>query len=146
MWELTVAAIIERDGRFLFVEETDGQKPDRVWNQPAGHVEPGEGILEAAVREVWEETGLPFQAEALVGVYQVRAANGRDYARICLSGTVPDLPPAPRDPAILGCAWLAPAEAAERPRSGAVMACLEDHLRGRRLPLEAVAPLLRDRP
>jgi len=145
-WSLTVAAIIERQGRFLFVEETDGQHPERVFNQPAGHVEPGESLLAAVVREAREETGLAFTPEAFVGVYLVRAGNGRDYARVCFAGRVPEGgEPAPEDPVILGCAWLTPAEAALRPRSSAVMACLGDYLRGQRLPLECVTTFLQDR-
>ena len=146
-WALTVAAIIERQGRFLFVEETDGVHPERVFNQPAGHVDPGEDILTAAIRETREETGLAFTPEAFVGIYQIQAANGRDYARICLAGSVPEgAEPAPEDPVILGCAWLTREEAALRPRSSAVLACLDDYLGGRRLPLDCVRTVLRDRP
>ncbi|HWQ07964.1 MAG TPA: NUDIX domain-containing protein, partial [Holophaga sp.] len=88
-WAVTVAAIIERQGRFLMVEETDGVHPERVFNQPAGHVDPGESVLEAAVRETREETGLAFEPESLIGIYHVLARNGRDYLRICVSGGVP---------------------------------------------------------
>ena len=145
-WSLTVAAIIERQGRFLFVEETDGVHPERVYNQPAGHVDPGESLREAVVRETREETGLDFTPEAFVGIYLIRAANGRDYARVCLAGSVPEgLDPAPEDPVILGCAWLTRAEAALRPRSSAVLACLDDYLGGRRLPLACVETFLADR-
>ncbi len=145
-WSLTVAAIIERQGRFLFVEETDGVHPERVFNQPAGHVDPGEGLLEALVRETREETGLAFTPEAFVGLYLVQAANGRDYARVCFAGSVPEGHAAhPEDPVILGCAWLTRAEAALRPRSSAVLACLDDYLSGQRLPLSCVGTFLRDR-
>jgi 8-oxo-dGTP pyrophosphatase MutT (NUDIX family) len=145
-WSLTVAAIIERQGRFLFVEETDGVHPERVFNQPAGHVDPGESLLAAVARETREETGLAFTPEAFVGIYLVRAANGRDYARVCFAGSVPEgLDPAPEDPVILGCAWLTRAEAALRPRSSAVLACLDDYLGGRRLPLACAETFLKDR-
>jgi len=146
-WSLTVAAIIEQHGRFLFVEETDGVHPERVFNQPAGHVEPGEGLLAAVIRETREETGLLFTPEAFVGIYLVQARNGQDYARVCFAGSVPEgLPTAPEDPVILGCAWLTRAEAALRPRSSAVLACLDDYLRGQRLPLACVATFLKERP
>jgi phosphatase NudJ len=145
-WRPTVAAIIERDGRYLVVEETDGVHPERVFNQPAGHVDPGEALLEALVREVREETGLPFTPEAFVGIYLIRSANGRDYARVCFAGSVPEgAEAAPLDPLIHGCAWLTRAEADERPRSGAVLACLDDYLAGRRLPLDCATNFLRDR-
>jgi len=145
-WSLTVAAIIEQDGRFLFVEETDGVHPQRVFNQPAGHVDPGEDLLTAVIRETREETGLAFTPEAFVGIYLVQAANGNDYARVCFSGSVPEgRDPAPEDPVILGCAWLTRAEAAERPRSSAVLACLDDYLGGQRMPLGCVETFLKDR-
>ncbi len=145
-WSLTVAAIIEHQGRFLFVEETDGVHPERVFNQPAGHVDPGEDLLTAVIRETREETGLAFTPETFVGIYLVRAGNGRDYARVCFAGSVPEgAEPVPEDPVILGCAWLSRDEAALRPRSSAVLACLDDYLRGRRLPLECVTTFLRDR-
>jgi len=145
-WSLTVAAVIERQGRFLFVEETDGARPERVFNQPAGHVDPGEDLLAAVIRETREETGLEFRPEAFVGIYLVRAANGRDYARVCFAGSVPEgIEPAPEDPVILACAWLTREEAALRPRSSAVLACLDDYLGGRRLPLACVQNFLDDR-
>lgn len=146
-WSLTVAAIIQRGDRFLMVEEQDPGHPGPVLNQPAGHVDPGEGILEAAVRETREETGLDFTATALVGIYPLQARNGRDYCRICFAGTVPaNAVAAPEDPEILACHWLTRAEiAAGSPRSSVVLACIDDHLAGRRLPLEAIAAVRRDR-
>ena len=67
MWELTVAAVIEREGRYLVVEETDGASPERVFNQPAGHVEAGEDVLAAVRREVREETGLEAEIVEKLG-------------------------------------------------------------------------------
>ena len=146
-WAVTVAAIVERQGRFLMVEETDGVNPERVLNQPAGHVDPGESVLEAVVRETLEETGLAFVPESLIGLYHLQARNGRDYLRICFSGRVPaEGEAAPRDPEILACHWLTREEIAKRgPRSSAVLHCLDDYLAGRRLPLEAVRAFHRDR-
>ena len=86
-WNVTVAAIIERAGRFLVVEEMDPGYPETVWNQPVGHVDPGEALLDAVVREVREETGLPFTPTSLVGVYQLLARSGRDYCRFGFHGT-----------------------------------------------------------
>ena len=139
-WNLTVAAIIERNGRFLFVEEREGEGP-RVLNQPAGHVEDGEALLDAVVREVAEETGLPFTPESLVGIYQLRAPNGKDYVRVCFAGSVPEgLDAAPRDADILACHWLSPEESGGwQLRSPLVVRCLEDWRAGRRLPLTAAA-------
>ena len=145
-WSVTVAALIERHGRFLMVEETDGVNPERVVNQPAGHVEPGESLQEAVRREVLEETGLSFQPEFFLGLYQIQARNGRDYLRVAFGGRVPEgADPAPRDPQILACRWLTPEEIALRPRSSAVVRGLEDYLAGRRLPLEAALSFHSDR-
>ncbi len=146
-WALTVAAIIPRGGRFLVVEETGGWDQGRVLNQPAGHVDPGESILEAVVRETLEETGLPFTPEAVVGIYQLQAWNGQDYCRICFSGSVPEGAEArPGDPQILGCRWLTRDEiASARLRSSLVLAGLDDFLAGARHPLGVVAGLRRDR-
>lgn len=147
MWALTVAAVIERRGRFLVVEETDGASPERVLNQPAGHVEPGESLLDAVRREVREETGLAFTPEAVVGIYQLQARNGRDYCRVCFRGSVPeDAEATPEDPEILGCRWLTQEELAAAPlRSGLVLRCVEDARTGAAFPLAFVGAVQRER-
>lgn len=141
-WSLTVAAVIQQQNRFLMVEEREGDGP-LVLNQPAGHVEPGEGLLEAVIREVREETGLVFVPEALLGLYPLCAANGKNYLRVCFLGRVAEgALPAPEDSDILGCDWFDQAQIQARPRrSGLVLQCLEDALAGTRLPLAAVAAL-----
>jgi phosphatase NudJ len=146
-WALTVAAIVEREGRYLMVEETDGWNPERVLNQPAGHVDPGESLLDAVVRETLEETGLALTPERVVGIYQLQARNGQDYCRVCFAGSVPEGALArPRDSQILACHWLTREEiAAARPRSSIVLACLDDFRAGRSHPLDLVAGLRRDR-
>lgn len=145
-WELTVAAIVERQGRFLMVEETDGVHSALVFNQPAGHVEAGESLLDAVVREAREETGLAFRPEAFLGIYLLQARNGKDYARACFIGSVPEgAVPSPQDPHILACHWLTLEEIAVRPRSGCVIQCLEDYARGLRLPLECADHIYRER-
>ncbi len=142
----TVAAIIERDGRFLVVEESDKEDGRRVLNQPAGHVEPGEGLIEAAIREVAEEAGLAFSPEAVVGVYRLTARNGRDYLRICFAGSVPAAAVArPCDSDIHACHWFTLAEIAEfGPRSPLVLQCFQDYLAGQRLPLAAFSVFKQD--
>jgi 8-oxo-dGTP pyrophosphatase MutT (NUDIX family) len=143
VWALTIAAIIERQGRFLVVEELDQVTGLPVINQPAGHVEPGEGLLDAVRREVREETGLAFTPAAIVGLYPLKAASGKDYFRVCFTGTVPaDAVAAPEDPDILRCHWLTRDElAAASLRSGWVLRCLDDALAGRRFPLDLVAEI-----
>lgn len=147
MWRLTVAAVIEREGRFLFVEERDEGDGHPVLNQPAGHVEPGESVLDAVCREVREETGLTFLPVAIVGLYPLRAANGKDYFRVCFTGTVPDgVEARPEDPEILRCHWLTRSDLVHASlRSGWVLRCLDDALEGRRFPLKLVAEIRQER-
>src|SRR5256886_13239864 len=76
MPDVTVAAVTETAGRFLVVEERINQR--LVFNQPAGHVERGETLFAAVVREVREETAWRFEPQALLGVYLWRnPPNGR---------------------------------------------------------------------
>jgi phosphatase NudJ len=147
MWALTVAAIIERQGRFLVVEEPDKLTGRPVLNQPAGHVEPGESVFDAVRREVREETGLDFTPQTIVGFYPLKAADGSDYFRVCFMGMVPEGGlPAPEDPDILRCHWHTREELAVASlRSGMVLRCLDDALAGRRFPLGLVADIRQER-
>ncbi|HWF97549.1 MAG TPA: NUDIX hydrolase [Steroidobacteraceae bacterium] len=142
--EITVAAITESDGRFLLVEERIGRR--LVLNQPAGHVEPGETLLEAIVREVREETAWRFTARELVGVYLwCHPRTGRTTKRFAFSGTVSDHRDGQAlDEGIAGTHWLTPAQLRGREpqlRSPLVLRCIEDYLAGRRMPLAAAAAL-----
>jgi 8-oxo-dGTP pyrophosphatase MutT (NUDIX family) len=142
--EITVAAVTESDGRFLVVEERINRR--LVFNQPAGHVERGETLLEAVVREVREETAWRFEPRALVGVYMWRKpAGGRSYMRFAFSGTVADHDATqPLDRGIVRTHWLSRAELLEREpqlRSPLVMRCIEDYLHGTRKPLSGVGTL-----
>jgi len=142
---VTVAAIIERDGRYLVVEEqtTDGL----LLNNPAGHLDPGESPLQGVIREALEETACAFTPVAFQGVYLSRfrrTRTGEDvtYVRLAFAGTAgePDLS-RPLDTGVLRALWLTPDElraCRERHRSPLVMRCIEDHLRGQRLPLDAI--------
>ena len=140
---VTVAAVIERDGKFLLVEEMiDGRK---VINQPAGHLDPGESLAAACSREVLEETAHRFEPTALVGFYLTRGAqDGQDvtYLRFAFSGTLgPREADRALDHGIVRTLWLTPAEieaSRERHRSPLVWRCIQDHLAGRRYPLDLV--------
>jgi 8-oxo-dGTP pyrophosphatase MutT (NUDIX family) len=137
-----VAAIIERGGRYLVVEE---QTPEGLrLNNPAGHLEPGESLLEAVVREALEETTRRFVPEALVGVYLARLrreATGEDisYLRFAFCGTVGEAEPGlALDHGIVRTLWLTPQEIeASRAlhRSPLLWQCVSDHLSGQRHPL-----------
>jgi len=139
---VTVAAVIERDGRFLFVEEMANGR--RVLNQPAGHLDPGESLLAAATREVLEETAHRFTPTALVGIYRWRyEPEDVTFLRFAFSGRI-DGVEAGRglDKEILGLAWLKPEELAARRaehRSPLVAQCVEDYLAGRSFPLAVLS-------
>lgn len=142
---LTVATICEADGRFLMVEEQPSKAETTVINQPAGHVEPAETILDAAVRETLEETGYIFIAESLVGIYQLNTQYNKTYYRICFSGKATQDPRNPTiDPDILKVHWLSAGEILKHPnlRSPLVTQCLQDYLNGVNFPLT----LLRNSP
>jgi 8-oxo-dGTP pyrophosphatase MutT (NUDIX family) len=139
---VTVAAVVEHDGRFLLVEE---HTPEGLrLNNPAGHLDAGESPLQAVVRETLEETACPFEPEALLGVYLARfqrPVSGEDitYVRFAFRGRVgAPLPGRTLDTPIVRTLWLTPEEllaSRERHRSPLVWRCVQDHLAGRRFPL-----------
>ena len=138
---ITVAAIVERAGRFLLVEERIGGR--LVLNQPAGHVEPGEDIVEAVIRETLEETAGRFRPEALLGSYLWKhPGTGTLTLRFAFIGELLAFEPGRAlDPDIERTAWLTRAEllaCADRLRSPLVLGCIDDYLAGQRAPLSAV--------
>lgn len=142
--DITVAAVAETDGRFLVVEERINRR--LVFNQPAGHVERGETLLEAVIRETREETAWLFKPQALLGVYLWRnPASGRYTLRFAFTGSVNDHNATqPLDRGIVRTHWLSRGELIDREprlRSPLVLRCIEDYLGGNRLPLEPVAQL-----
>jgi len=138
---VTVAAVIEQDGRFLVVEEETG---DGVrFNQPAGHLDEGESLLDAVVRETREETAYDFVPRFLVGVYQWRRPAGDiTYLRFAFGGDIAGHEPQqPLDAGILRALWLTPEELNAQSalhRSPLVAQCIADYRAGRRYPLELV--------
>jgi 8-oxo-dGTP pyrophosphatase MutT (NUDIX family) len=142
---VTVAAIIERDGRFLLVEEetADGL----TLNNPAGHLEPGESPAAGCARETLEETAYQFRPTALVGIYLsrfTRPALGEDvtYFRIAFAGEL-GAHDANRslDHGIVRTVWMTPAEiraSAARHRSPLLLRCMDDYLAGQRHPLSVI--------
>ncbi|MDD1649904.1 MAG: NUDIX hydrolase [Methylococcaceae bacterium] len=143
---VTVAAIVERQGRFLFVEERDPEGK-LVINQPAGHVEAGESLPDALVRETFEETGWRVEPEALVGAYLWSRADGSiSYLRIAMAahGQRYD-EEAPLDEGIIQPVWLSRDELMVRRdqhRSELVLRCLDDYLAGDLYPLTVLKSLL----
>lgn len=142
---VTVAAVIERDGRFMLVEEhtSDGL----LLNSPAGHLDPGETPAEGCAREALEETAHHFTPTSLVGIYMARSprrTNGRDvtYMRFAFAGTLGAFEPdRPLDEGIVRTLWMTADEiraSTARHRSPLLLQCLEDYLRGQRFPLELI--------
>jgi 8-oxo-dGTP pyrophosphatase MutT (NUDIX family) len=143
--DLTVAAVVERDARFLLVEERIGGA--LVLNQPAGHVEDGETLLEAVIRETREETAWGFTPVALLGTYLWRnPRNGRSTLRIAFRGEVQDHRiDQPLDRGIQGVQWRTRGELAaipERLRSPLVLRCIDDYLAGCRFDLGSLSHLI----
>lgn len=140
---VSVAAIIERDGRFLFIEEES--EGEHVFNQPAGHWEPGETLLEASVREALEESACHFVPRHLVGVYGWRhASSDITYVRFAYCGDISGFEPNRKlDTGIVRTLWMSAEElrahGPARLRSPLVLRCVEDYLAGRRYPLDLVA-------
>lgn len=132
----TVAAVIERDGRFLLVEEAING--EIIYNQPAGHLEEGESLIDATVREVLEETACHFTPEAVVGIYRWRnPASGVTFLRVALTGSCSDPEPGRAlDEGVLAARWYTREEIAGlKLRSPMVLQCVDDYLAGRRYPL-----------
>ncbi len=142
---VTVAAIVEQDGRFLLVEE---ETPEGLMlNQPAGHLDEGESPLQAVVRETLEETAHPFEPEALVGLYMARfqrPSREEDvtYLRLAFCGRVgAAIAGRTLDKGIIRTLWLGLDElraTQARHRSPLLLQCVEDYVAGRRLPLDAI--------
>lgn len=142
---VTVAAVIERDGEFLMVEEIADQQA--VYNQPAGHLEDGETFVDAIIREVQEETAWQFMPDAITGIYRWRKADeGKTFVRVCFSGTLGEHTSKQiLDEGIIAASWL-PLEqlqalSASRLRSPMVLKCIDDYLSGHRYPLEMIHEL-----
>ena len=142
---VTVAAIIERGGKFLLVQEhtPEGLK----LNNPAGHLDPGESLADGCARETLEETTHGFSPTALVGVYMSRmqrASTGEDvtYVRFAFCGELGEAQPGRKlDQGIVRTLWLTPDEVRARQsehRSPLVLRCMEDYLAGQRFPLALV--------
>lgn len=139
---VTVAAVIERDGKFLMVEEVADQHA--VFNQPAGHLEDGETFVEAIIREVQEETAWQFIPEAITGIYRWRKPDeGKTFVRTCFTGSLGEHAPAQMlDDGIIAAKWLTLDELTALPesrlRSPMVKKCIQDYLSGHRHSMELI--------
>lgn len=138
---VTVAAVVERDGRFLVVEEEtdDGLR----FNQPAGHLEKGEALVAAAAREALEETAHHFRPEFLVGIYQwPKPGSDITYLRFAFGGEIVGHDAERElDAGIIAARWLTLDEIRalkDRHRSPLILQCIEDWQAGKRYPLDLV--------
>ena len=133
--DVTVAALVQREGRFLVVEERIGGQ--RVLNQPAGHVEDGESLRAAVIRETLEETAWHFVPEALLGLYLWRSPRGRSTLRIAFTGSVSRHEPGRRlDAPVLAAHWLSRDELRAhriQHRTPLVLRCVDDAVPTKRL-------------
>lgn len=141
----TVAAVVECDGRFLMVEEItrDGVRI----NQPAGHLDPGESLLQAVVREALEETAWEVEPLAGVGIYMARyrhEGSGTDvtYLRFAFACRVMSQQAGRAlDHGIVRALWLDAAEVRacrDAHRSPLVMRTIDDYLAGKRFALDLI--------
>ncbi len=142
---VTVAAVIEQNDKFLLVEEEQGLSKT-VFNQPAGHLDEGESIITATIRETLEETAHHFTPSAIVGIYRwIEPTSATTFLRVCFTGEVTahdthlEL-----DDGIIATHWLSLDEINQltpRLRSPLVRRCIDDYLAGRRYPLELLADI-----
>ncbi|RRH89105.1 NUDIX hydrolase [Variovorax beijingensis] len=143
---VTVAAVIEQDGRFLLVEEHTAQ--GLRLNTPAGHLDPGESPIEGCARETLEETAHAFTPTTLVGIYMARSSHRTGskedvtYLRFAFAGTL-GAQEAGRalDKGIVRTVWMSADEiraCVPRHRSPLLLQCVEDHLAGKRYPLDLI--------
>jgi 8-oxo-dGTP pyrophosphatase MutT (NUDIX family) len=138
----TVAAVCERDGRYLLVRERIGRR--EVYNQPAGHLEAGETLLQAVVRETLEETRYPFTPTALQGVYRYRPSQNKDmtYLRFLFRGEVGERLEGDLDQGIIAAEWLSYDEIVAcraQHRSPMVLQCIDDYRRGPGFSLDVIS-------
>lgn len=140
---VTVATVVEKNGKFLFVEEYSEGISHSVFNQPAGHVEAGETLVDAAIRETKEETGHDVEIDHLLGVYTYTPPMfpDRTYFRFCfLAHVIEEHPNAKLDTGIIQAVWMSFDELqnSARARSPLVIKVLEDTIKGQKFPLSLI--------
>ena len=139
---VTVATVVEREGRYLMVEEQDDLAGGLVFNQPAGHLDPGERLVEAALRETLEETGWEVELNGLVGISLAKAPNGITYYRTTFSASpLRAIENAVLDPDIRAVHWMNYEEIlanSARMRSPLVLPTVDQYRKGHCYPLDFI--------
>ena len=141
---MTVAAVIEDNQHFLLVQERDAGRT--VYNQPAGHLEEGESLIAAVIRETLEETAWHFRPEALLGIYRwCHPGMAKTFLRIAFTGTcLYQESERALDPDIERTVWMSAAELRRQPdmlRSPMVIRSIDDYLTGISYPLALLTDL-----
>jgi 8-oxo-dGTP pyrophosphatase MutT (NUDIX family) len=140
-----VATVVERNGKFLVVEEIAGG--ERVFNQPAGHLDDDESLAQAAIRETFEETSWHVKLSHVCGVYRWRhPQNQQTFIRVSFAAkAIEHLASSPLDTGIIDAHWLTRDELQnldEKLRSPMVLKCIDDYLAGNQYPLELLQDVL----
>ena len=138
---VTVAAVVMRDGKFLLVEEET--EAGLAFNQPAGHLEEGESLIAAVVREALEETAYHFKPTHLVGIYNWKhPSKDVTYLRFAFGGELRGYEAERKlDDGIVAARWLTLDEVKDtqaRHRSPLILRCIEDWQAGKRYPLDLI--------
>lgn len=141
----TVAAIIERDNKFLMVEEMVHQQ--LVFNQPAGHLDPDESLIDAVIRETDEETAWQFTPQFITGIYLWKhPENQQSFLRVAFCGSCDDHKAEQQlDEGIIQAVWKTREqllEESEKLRSPMVIQCIDDYLAGKRYPMEMLSHII----
>ncbi|MBF7684661.1 NUDIX hydrolase [Acinetobacter sp. B10A] len=140
---VTVATVIEQDGQYLFVEEHSKGVVHTVYNQPAGHLEYNETLIEAAQRETLEETGYTVEIDHLIGIYTYTPpmAPDRSYFRFCFAAHITHpIANTTLDPDIIRTTWLTKEqlEHTAQARSPLVLQAIQDYEQGQKYPLSMI--------
>lgn len=138
---IACGAIIEKGGKILLVQE-EKENVRGLWNNPAGLIDAGESIFDAAVREAKEETGFKVKLEGLIGIYQYFGGDGTlvirfQFAASIISGKL-KIPKGE----LLGAKWFTPSEILAMDdselRGPTVKATVLDYLAGKLYPVDVI--------
>lgn len=138
----TAACVIQRGEHFLMVEEQRGG-PYSVFNQPAGHIEAGEGPVAAILREVQEETAWRVLLTGYLGLYVFHGDDGKTFHSHGFTAEPLEQLNLALDPDITAAHWLTLEQIRDldqqaRLRSPLVLQRIKDALSGPGYPLAVI--------